>query len=145
MADRWSLLRVCREAGLTEATGRAMVRLGHLNPADLDESDVVAARVAAAITGALPAPGTVRARNAPTEVSDRDALAVLRARRIASAGVNPEAYLVLTTSTVRLATTTCEVAALLDACAGEPLMLLPIGAWVTELPSRTAVSEGRAA
>ena len=135
MTGRWSLRAVSQAAGLTESSARSLVRLGYLDPADLHEVDIVTARVAAAVT-ATPAPGVVRGRNIPVEVSERDKTAVALTRQALNGATPLHALLVVSAEAVTYLGSPAELTALLAELPAQPLLLLPIGTWIAELPSR---------
>lgn len=115
------------------ATARAVVRVGHLDPAWLTAEDVVVLKVAAMLPSLQPL-GELRPANAARQVPQREREAIRLVRR-ASMTLAEMATLVVTADGARLATTIAEVSAatLEPVTRGEPYLALPVGRWVQEL------------
>lgn len=135
VGGRWSLQQVYLEAGITLSVARTVVRRGMLDPDALTEDDVVVLRVAAAL---LEAPRPEGARTQTAEVvAARDEAALLLAREAVSrASVDPAAVLLVSPDQATLAADMLGVMNALAARRGETLLMLPIGDWITALPSR---------
>jgi hypothetical protein len=132
-AGRWSLRQVSLAAGVSLATARAVVRVGHLDAAALSAGDVVVLKVAAMLPSLQPI-GELRPANATRQVPARELEAVALVR---SAGIDVAemATLVVTADGARLATTIAQVSAatLEPATQGVPYLALPVGRWFREL------------
>lgn len=132
-ADRWSLRQVSLAAGVSLATARAVVRVGHLDPAALTAGDVVVLKVAAMLPSLQPL-GELRPANAARQVPQRELEAVTLVRN-AGGALAEIATLVVTATGARLATSIAEVSAatLEPVTQGEAYLALPVGRWVHEL------------
>lgn len=132
-AGRWSLRQVSLAAGVSLATARAVVRVGHLDPTALSASDVVVLKVAAMLPSLQPL-GELRPANAARLVPRRELEAVSLVRR-AGPHLAEMATLVVTADGARLATTIAEVSAatLEPVTQGVPYLALPVGRWVQQL------------
>jgi hypothetical protein len=139
-AERWSLRQVSLAAGVSLATARAVVRSGHLDPAELTAGDVVVLKVAAMLPSLQPL-GELRPANAARQVPQRELEAILLVRR-AGLGLAELATLVVTADRVRLAVTIAEVSAatLEPVTQGEPYLALPVGRWARELRLEATVA-----
>ena len=137
-ADRWSLRQVSLAAGVSLATARAVVRVGHVNPAVLTAFDVVVLRVAAMLPGLQPL-GELRPANAVRQIPHRElsAIALVRGAGLHLADVST---LVVTADDAHLATTIADVSAAMlgPVTRGEPYLALPVGFWARELRLETA-------
>ena len=132
-ADRWSLRQVSLAAGVSLATARAVVRVGHLDPTALTAGDVVVLKVAAMLPSLQPL-GELRPANAARQVPQRELEAVRLVRR-AGVSLAQIATLVVTADGAKLATTIAQVSAatLEPVTDGKPYLALPVGRWVQEL------------
>lgn len=137
-AGRWSLRQVSLVAGVSLATARAVVRVGHLDPSSLSAADVVVLKVAAMLPSLQPI-GELRPANSARQVPTRETEAVALTRR---AGLDlPElATLVVTADRALLAATLAQVSAatLEPISQGQAYLALPVGHWAQDLRSVSA-------
>jgi len=133
---RWSLRQVSIDAGVSQAAARAAVRAGHLDADNLGAGDVLVLKVAVMLRAFCPA-GELRPANEAraTPRRDTEAVALLRA---GAAGLTEESALLLTANRAVLARTFLDVSQETGQLARDavPYLVVPVGRWAAELPSR---------
>ncbi len=137
-ADKWSLRQVSLAAGVSLATARAVVRVGHLDATALGVGDVVVLKVAAMLASLQPI-GELRPANTARLVPQRELDAVSLVRT-AGLHLDEMATLVVTADSACLAQTIAQVSAatLEPVTLGLPYLALPVGRWVQELQLEAA-------
>jgi hypothetical protein len=128
---RWSLLQLADAAGITHRRARDLTEAGYL-PDDLHSTDILRARVADAIHDAVRPPGQTRTASAP-HLKQRNLQALDHATHIATnPQPTPDALLLITPTTATLNLKVLLAAATLED-ATQPVLVIPLGRWDTEL------------
>lgn len=133
-SGRWSLAQVAAAAGLSRQTARTVVSAGYLNPEDLHYKDIALAKVAAALIDA-PRPAGMNRHDAADAITKRNFEALTLARRLLD-DPTPSRDAILRISATEAVFHKSPSRALADLeDLTEPALMLPLGAWVTELNS----------
>ncbi len=134
---RWSVSQLTVEAGLTPRVARTLVAAGLLDPAGLRETDVVVARVAAALLDAPRPPGS-RAASAAAVARRNDLALQLTREVLAERPPAADATLAVSPDDAQLSRNPMALIGLVGQLADRPLLLLPVGLWARQLPSHRA-------
>lgn len=127
---RWSLRQIASEARLTLRTITRLADLGWIDATNLGYRDIAVSRVAAALLDAPRAPGTSR-EQAPTVHAERVSQALALTRDLAArADKIDDQWLIITAEVSTLGNALAVANAVSQQT--QPVLLLPVGAWVTE-------------
>lgn len=128
-AGKWSLSQIATAAGITYRTARTLVSLDYLDPDSLGSRDIVRARIAAALLDA-PRPAGLNRNEATAATAVRNQRALELTAQVSDS--NEEATLVVLPGEVHLAPKSMTVIRYIDEFSGQPMLLLPVGAWAVE-------------
>lgn len=133
-AGPWSLLQVAAAAGVTERVARTCTARGYLPRAGLRPRDIVRLRVAATLLNApRPASVTPAAGAAVIERRNRRALDLVD-QALDATPRQDTAMVVVTPADAVLASNPLLAAGLIAECGSDPVLVLPVGAWIAHLP-----------
>lgn len=135
----WSLLQVRTAAGVTEALARSAHRAGLINTRRLVETDIVTLRVAASLLSAPTAlDGTSRVQQ-EERMATRNRMAMFITREIIADG-DTSGYLLVFPDEAMRAEDDLALAGALRKRPTQPVLVLPVGAWLAALPSPASVA-----
>lgn len=128
---RWSLLQLADAAGITHRRARDLTEAGYL-PDDLHSRDILRARVADTLHDAVRPAGMTRAASAPL-IKERNHQALDLTDELATSPTpTTDALLLITPTTATLNHKVLLAAATLEETT-EPVLVIPVGRWDTEL------------
>lgn len=134
-AGKWSLRQVAAHAGVSHASARRVVELGWVDGKNLTAQDVQFMRCAVTILDAPVGPGEDRRGTTPQAVArNTEAIRLIRALIDKP---DPQATLILSPDTAQL-TDPYEIARVV-AHTTDPLVIVPVGSWLTRPASPVPV------
>lgn len=136
---RWSLQQVGREAGVTDAVAKGVVRSGLLNQNRLTQDHVVLLRVAVALI-ASPTPFDGRSRvQHEEEIGRRNRRAMGTAAEMVRDRLT-SGYLIVFPDESMAVEDDLDLTRAIRKRPTSPALVLPIGAWITDLIPATEVA-----